>query len=286
VGQEVQFNASASTGTGPLSYAWEFDGDGLFDDAVGVTATRVFPSSGPKTVQLRVTGAEAPPSVTQRVVPVAAPPNRPPVASFRVFPSAPTAGESTDFVSLSSDPDGALAAQEWDLDGDGQFDDAAGESASRTFTTGTKVVRLRVRDAGGAQAIQTRTIIVAPRLITARILSPFPVVRFVGRLTRTGARIRSLTVSAPAGASIVIRCNKPTCPLRRQSTIAQRTGRAIRFRRFERRLRAGVVLSVSVTRAGSIGKYTRFAIRRRKPPARRDRCLAPGARKPSLCPGS
>ena len=65
---------------------------------------------------------------------VAAPPNRPPVASFRYFPGIPTAGEAADFVSLSSDPDGPLVAQQWDLDGDGQFDDAAGASASRSFT--------------------------------------------------------------------------------------------------------------------------------------------------------
>lgn len=286
VGQEVQFNASTSSGTGPLSYSWEFDGDGLFDDAVGVTATRVFASAGQKTVRLRVTGADAPPGVTDHDVPVAAPPNQSPIASFRVFPSAPTAGQVVDLVSVSSDPDGPLILQQWDLDGDGQFDDAAGASAARTFTVGTKVVRLRVFDSSGAQAVQTHTIVVAPRLITATILSPFPVVRLVGRLTRTGARIRSLTVSAPAGASIVVRCGGNRCPLRRISTIAERTGRAIRFRRFERRLRAGVVISVSVTREDTIGKYTRFAIRRRRAPARRDQCLAPGARRPTPCPGS
>ena len=288
MGQQVQFNGSA-TDDGPLtaeSYRWDLDGDTQFDDAVGQTPTRVFTSAGSKTVRLRVTDAEALSHEVVKAVPVAAPANRPPVASFRYFPGIPTAGEAADFVSLSSDPDGPLVAQQWDLDGDGQFDDAAGASASRSFTVGVKVVRLRVIDAAGAQAVHTRTIIVAARPITSRILSPFPVVRFVGRLTRTGARIRSLTVSAPAGASIVIRCNKPTCPLRRLSTIAQRTGRPIRFRRFERRLRAGVVLSVSVTREGSIGKYTRFAIRRRRAPLRRDRCLAPGARRPTACPGS
>ena len=290
VGQGVQFSGSA-TDDGPLtaeSYRWDLDGDTQFDDAVGQTPTRVFTSAGSKTVRLRVTDAEGPASFDDvvKTVTVNAPPNKPPIASFLIFPSAPLAGRFVDFVSVSSDPDGPLAAQEWDLDGDNQFDDAAGVSAARTFSPGSKVVRLRVRDAAGAQAVQTRTIVVAPRLITAAVLSPFPVVRLVGRVTRTGARIRSLTVSAPVSSSIVVRCSKPTCPLRRFSTIVQRAGRAIRFRRFERRLRAGVVISVSVTRPDTIGKYTRFAIRRRRAPLRRDQCLAPGARRPTPCPGS
>ena len=158
-------------------------------------------------------------------------------------------------------------AQQWDLDDDGQFDDAAGASASRSFTVGVKVVRLRVIDAAGAQAVHTRTVIVAPRPITTRIAQPVP-----GRALRrpphahggpdpTASRCprRRARRSSSAATSPPARC--AAC-----RTIAQRTGRAIRFRRFERRLRAGVVLSVSVTREGSIGKYTRFAIRRGKPP--------------------
>lgn len=292
VGQEVQFNGSTSTDDGPLtaeSYRWDLDGDTQFDDAVGATPTRVFTSAGSKTVRLRVTDAGAAFDDEVKVVEVQAapapPPNKAPIASFRVFPSLPTAGELVDFVSVSSDPDGTLAAQEWDLDGDGQFDDAAGASAARTFTVGTKVVRLRVRDSNGAQAVQTRTIVVAPRLITLTLLSPFPVVRLVGRVTRNGARVRSLTVSAPAGSSILIRCG-PRCPERRFTTIAKRTGRAIRFKRFERRWRAGIAISVSVTKGGNIGKYTRFTIRRRRAPKRRDACLAPGATKPTPCPDS
>jgi hypothetical protein len=48
-------------------------------------------------------------------------------------------------------------------------------------------------------------------------------------------------------------------------------------------LRAGVRLEVFVTKRGMIGKYTRFRIRRGKAPARLDRCLVPGVKKPVRC---
>jgi PKD repeat protein len=47
----------------------------------------------------------------------------------------------------SSDPDGDAITHAWDLDGDGQFDDATSATASHTYTTpGTYSVRLRVTD--------------------------------------------------------------------------------------------------------------------------------------------
>jgi hypothetical protein len=284
-GQEVKFNASGSTGTAPLTYEWEFDGDGLFDDATGVTATRVYASSGSKLVRLRVTNAEGPNSISQQNVQVNSPPNKPPVALFRYFPASPTAGTTVDLVSTSYDPDGPLASLTWDLDNDGQFDDAAGAEASRSFTAGVRTVSLLARDGRGASAVLSRRIVVAPNLVNPTLLSPFPVIRLVGRITSRGARVRRLTVAAPAGSSVVIRCNGPSCPRRRLTTVA-RTGKTIRFKTFERRLRAGVILRIFVSRPNSIGKHTRFGIRRRRSPSRRDRCLMPGSTKPTACPAS
>jgi hypothetical protein len=155
---------------------------------------------------------------------------------------------------------------------------------ARAFPAGARTVRLRVRDSRGALAVTSRTFTVAAPLVAAVVpLSPFPVVRMVGRLTRTGTRVQRFAVSAPLGASIVVRCNGPKCPRRRLARSV--TGaRTVRLRPFERRLRPGVVLQVFVSRPGSIGKYTRFKVRRRKAPSRSDRCLADGARSPSACP--
>ena len=59
--------------------------------------------------------------------------NAPPVAEFTVSPSAPLSGSQVAFISTSDDADGAIANAEWDLDGDGSFDDATGLAATRTF---------------------------------------------------------------------------------------------------------------------------------------------------------
>jgi hypothetical protein len=62
----------------------------------------------------------------------------------------------------SIDTDGTIALYEWDLDGDGQYDDATGVTASFTASAaGTYTVGLRVTDDGGAQDTDTATVNVA-----------------------------------------------------------------------------------------------------------------------------
>jgi hypothetical protein len=58
----------------------------------------------------------------------------------------------------------------------------------------------------------------------------------------------------------------------------------VAFRRFERSLRAGVVLEIRVSKPGRIGKYTRFSIRRGRLPVRTDACLASTEPTPIRCP--
>ncbi len=117
------------------------------------------------------------------------------------------------------------------------------------------------------------------------LLAPFPVVRIVGSVGRRGALIRLLSVRAPAGASVELRCRGRRCPVRRQRITA--TGALVRFRFLEgRRLPVGTRLEVRVTAADRIGKFTRFSIRARRPPRRTDACLVPGRSGPAPCPPS
>jgi hypothetical protein len=114
------------------------------------------------------------------------------------------------------------------------------------------------------------------------LLSPFPIVRIRGRLTRTGAAINLLSVRAPRGSRVSVRCVGPGCPPR---TIA-RTAGVIRFQGVRRHLRAGARLEIRVTKAGTVGKYTRFTIRKGKAPLRTDMCLAAGGERPVRCPST
>jgi hypothetical protein len=115
---------------------------------------------------------------------------------------------------------------------------------------------------------------------SVRMMDPTPVVRIRGRLTRSGARITLLTVRAPRGARIAVRCLGSACPARRWA----RTASVTRVARFQHAFAAGTRLVISVTKPGRIGKHTTIVIRRGAAPMRRDRCLIPGARKPARCP--
>ena len=104
------------------------------------------------------------------------------------------------------------------------------------------------------------------------LLSPFPIVRMAGRVLTSGVRVTLLTVQAPRGSLITIMCrdSRKSCP--RSTTRRTSTGSRVRIRSFERRLRSGTVLRIFVTRAGTVGKYTRFTIRSRRAPTRADSC--------------
>ena len=127
----------------------------------------------------------------------------------------------------------------------------------------------------------------APPASVANLLVPFPIVLIEGSYTRRGVRVRRLSVQAPPGARTRIVCLARRCPRRgiRQSRIASAGPlRAVRFKRFQRRFSAGASISIYITKPGKIGKYTRFKVRKAKPPTRMDACVAGTARRPSACP--
>jgi len=293
-GQTVTFSA---TGLRPAeSVRWDFEHDGVLD-ATGATVQHTYATAGQRTVLMRVTRPDDDDDARDvfKTIVVAAPPrespepNRPPLASFTFYPRQPLAGDDVEFVATSSDPDSAIASQVWDLDGDGQFDDASGVTAGRSFAApGSHRVGLRVTDANGAADVEWLTVTVGARLASASglgLMSPFPVVRIIGRSTARAARIKLLIVrSAPRTAKATVRCRGEGCGRRGQSKMV-RSGR-VRFRAFERLLAAGVRIRIFVTQRGRIGKYTSFTIRWRRPPLRRDLCVTSVRARPKRCPSS
>jgi hypothetical protein len=118
------------------------------------------------------------------------------------------------------------------------------------------------------------------------LLSPFPIVHIRGTLGAGWIQLQLLSVRAPRGARIALRCSGVSCPVRSVVVRVARTGATpVRFPMMEELpLRAGVVITIAVTKQGRIGKYTRFVLRRDAPPARRDMCMRYGATRPSACP--
>jgi hypothetical protein len=278
--EPVTFTSGA---TGVTQQTWDLDEDGVCDDASGETAVRSFPLAGSYWIKLCVSDGTHWWTDSSKV----AISNRVPIASFTYAPQPPQAGDRILFTSISADPDGPIAAQAWDLNGDGRFDDASGPTAEWTFpTAGGFLVSLAVTDNNGATTVATLTVPVLER--PAEPIAPFPLVSMLAAVGNSGTRIRELVVRAPPGARVGVRCRGSRCPFR--SFALERRAhspRVIRIHRLRRHmLRPGTIIEIRVTKRGRIGKFTRFRVRAGKPPRRTDRCLPPGSKRPVRCSSS
>ena len=278
-GEAITFNASATSPTGKAiqSIEWDFDFSlsGQFGvDASGASVTHAFNSPGPKSVALRVTEAGGGFAIVTTTVLL----NAPPRAGFTVAPGNPFTGDTTTISSTSIDPDGPLVSQQWDLDADGQFDDASGPLVSETFATaGRHEIRLRVTDSKGAVATASGAVDVLARPL---VLLPDVVIDINGSVTGRVTTVRLLRVHAPAGTTVLVICKGKRCP---KKVSKRGRGRALRFKSVERRHRAGTKLIVKITKPGFIGRQTTFTMRSSKRPKRVNLCLLPGASKATKC---
>ena len=111
--------------------------------------------------------------------------------------------------------------------------------------------------------------------------------------TSTYTKILALVVNGASGDTVTTSCRGGGCPFARRAASvtnttrcpAQRGSRACPtngridltpgFR--NRRLAVGGQITVTITRAGWVGRYYRFTIRARRPPRVQIACLAPGA---------
>jgi hypothetical protein len=92
--------------------------------------------------------------------------------------------------------------------------------------------------------------------------------------------------NAPPRATIRLSCHRHRCRLRRRTVHASQRGTRTLTPLFGRkRLLAGTQLEIRITAPNMIGKVVRLRIRSGRSPARRkDRCLRPGAARPTRCP--
>lgn len=278
----------ASTSTDYTEETWDLDDDGDCDDAAGATAQRAFDTAGRHTVTLCVTDGTDTATSTRKVTVH----NRPPVAAFNFAPTTPLLGETIVLISTSSDPDGPIASLQWDLDGDGAFDDASGSSTTVTFATlGGHPIGLRAVDRDGAASTASSTIAVGKR--PPKVFAFSPIVRMIGVAHLTGTRVSRLMISAPRDSSVVIRCRGRGCAFHRRvrktrTELSRRDAASARLVRVVglrgRLLRPGALVTVRITAPDTIGKLTSFRIRTGKPPRRRDECLMPGSSRTVRCP--
>ena len=271
-GQTVTFTSTSmpSAGSSITKIEWNLDAISGFAKQ-GSVATHAFPTAGVHTVQIKVTEDSGGVDIATADIVVNAASHSPDA----LFAQQPYAGDMVSFASLSRDADGYLASETWDLDGDGQFDDARGKVASRAFTTvGAHTVRLRAVDSsgrrGGPRRHDERAREAGRAAAAARAARPDradhePPGKSSTRITRARHAHR-------ARARWSRRCKGKGCPRPRASSTRSR-GKAVRLHWLERRLPAGTRIRIYVTAKGKIGSYTSLLIRRSKLPSRRDLCL-------------
>jgi len=165
---EAFSGAGSFTDPGADSWTATVDyGDGTGAQALALNPDKTFSlshayaGSGPYTLEVCVTdddGGEGCDSLTVAVNIT----NAQPTADAG-GPYAGNAGEAITFDgSGSSDADGQVVLFEWDMDGDGDFNDATGATAEVVFNdTGTFTVALRVTDDAGATDTDTAALTVS-----------------------------------------------------------------------------------------------------------------------------
>ena len=157
-GETVTFDASGSRAYDDAvidSYEWTLPGGG---SATGETATwtpDADDAGSAHTVEVTVNDDEGTFDTTQYSVYVAedeASRASPPVADADVATDSPTVGNPVTLESISSADDGvSIETVEWDLDADGSFDDATGDTAEIVpEEAGLREVGIRVTDSNGA----------------------------------------------------------------------------------------------------------------------------------------
>jgi hypothetical protein len=103
-------------------------------------------------------------------------------------------------------------------------------------------------------------------------------------LAATSSRVVQLTVKAPSGATITVRCRGRGCAFKTRTLKA--SGAATQLAKLfkKRQLRKGAVVEVEVSVPGSVARLVRFTvIGRRKIPRSQQLCRQPGATSVQAC---
>ena len=141
------------------AYAWDLDNDGQYDDASGMAPVFTPADNGTYTIGLRVTDDRGDTATDSTSVTVA---NVAPTANAGGPYTMSEGGSITLTAAGSTDPGQDIVSYQWDMDNDGQYDDATGVTASFSTTVdGVFNVGVKVSDDDGASHAVGTTVTVA-----------------------------------------------------------------------------------------------------------------------------
>jgi PKD repeat protein len=157
-GQSVTLDASGSTGSGTqiVDYAWDLNGDGVYETDTGSspTLTHAFPE-GTVNVGLRVIDANNSSDSTSHSLSVG---NFPPRVKVKATPSTAVTSQSVTLDASETTDQGTITDYKWDLDGSGKYATDTGTTPTTTTsfaTAGLHTVGVQVTNDHGLSAIGT-----------------------------------------------------------------------------------------------------------------------------------
>jgi VCBS repeat-containing protein len=153
-GSAISFDASGSSdpGGGDLTYAWDFDEDGVYDDAIGVTLSYTWTQQVALTVGLIITDAGG---LTSTAIAQVVVHDVDPTAEFTADPLSGDEPLTVVFTDTSTSHDG-ITAWQWDLDGDGSADATIPGPTFEYTVTGRYTVTLTVWEGDGDSDTETK----------------------------------------------------------------------------------------------------------------------------------
>ncbi|MFX1384408.1 MAG: PKD domain-containing protein, partial [Promethearchaeota archaeon] len=155
IGESVSFSVLGTLGNGPITYAWDVDGDGI-TDYVTANPTHTYNIEGNYTVSLTVTDRDSDSDTEIKIDYIVVGSNLVPNIDFIADNLNPVTGQTVSFTSSGSLGD-TPSTYAWDVDGDGITDYDIANPTHVYSTPGTYTVSLTVTDSDLDTDTETKT---------------------------------------------------------------------------------------------------------------------------------
>jgi hypothetical protein len=174
-----------------------------------------------------------------------------PHVGFSSSPGSPRDGDTVTFDAGASGPAGYFSSFSWDLDGDGQYNDATGSTASRAFPQGSHTVGVQGDGPGGEAVASRSTISVAPDVTRPSISSASASPR-VFAVDRKGASEKAAS-AAKKGTSLRYKLSE-------KARVAFTVARALAGRRSGKKCVRQTTKNRGKRRCTRYARFGRFAV--------------------------
>lgn len=140
-----------------VSWQWDLDNDGFYDNGTGSTLSNNFGVAGSYVVGLQVTSDQGCQSTTNESVTV----DPMPTVGFSV--AEVCLGDQTELTAISTVSSGQVTSYQWELNENGLFDDASGQAITNQFAAdGNYQIGLRVTSDQGCVHDTFQLVTIAP----------------------------------------------------------------------------------------------------------------------------